>query len=339
MKKKYQWLILMSAVLMLIVANAINFGSEKEMSWSHRLLYLLALSIGITIHFSPILMVAHWMQDRMPGLAATGRRIFMSFATALPVTTVLMTITDLWIQHYSSNEVYAFNLKVLTLNLTQSAVACIYTIGLAEAFYHYGLLSRSEKEKAELLRINLYSQYDSLKQQVSPHFLFNSLNSLSSLISLDPPKAEMFVEEMSHVYRYLLQSNREELVPLQRELSFIQSYFHMLKTRFGEALQVYLTVEEEYYQSKIPPLTLQLLVENAVKHNEISTEKPLHIHISTNETGRLLVKNNLQKKLVALPSEKVGLANIMAKYRLLGYSEVEVEENPNEFVVSLPLIK
>ncbi|MBK9488505.1 MAG: histidine kinase [Haliscomenobacter sp.] len=182
------------------------------------------------------------------------------------------------------------------------------------------------------------AQYDSLKQQVNPHFLFNSLNSLSSLIGQAPDKAELFVQEMSQVYRYLLQNSRDELSTLQRELNFIHSYLHLLLTRFGTALQVQIDVANEFREFRIPPLTLQLLVENAVKHNEVSSEKPLKLTISIDQ-GRLKVSNNLQKRIITAYSEKIGLANIMARYRILGYPAVEVIDDGESFTVLLPLIK
>jgi sensor histidine kinase YesM len=339
MKKEYQWLILLAGVLLLVVSNAINFGPENEMSWQQKISYLLILTVVIAVQFFSVFAIGKWMQHRMPGLPFTYKRIIRSFAISIPLLAVLMTLSDLFLQYYSDNPVYAFGWKTLLLNLTQSAVTALYILGLSEAFYHYDQLNYAEKEKDELLRINLMAQYDSLKQQVSPHFLFNSLNSLSSLISIDPAQAEKFVEEMSEVYRYLLQSNQDELTTLGRELDFIKSYVHLLKTRFGEGLQVEIDVAEGLQQCHIPPLTLQLLVENAVKHNETSTTSPLYLRIFSQGNDRLAVVNNLQRRTITLPSAKVGLANVIARYRLLSYPYVEIRETETEFTVLLPLIR
>lgn len=338
MKKEYQWLILLAGVLLLVVSNAINFGPEDEMSRQQKFSYLLILGSSIAVQFFSVFAVAKWMQRRMPGLPFTYKRIIRSFAISIPLLATLMTLSDLFLQYYSSNPVYSFGWKTLLLNLTQSAVTALYILGLSEAFYHYYQLNHAEKEKDELLRINLMAQYDSLKQQVNPHFLFNSLNSLSSLISINPAQAEKFVEEMSGVYRYLLQNNQDELTTLGRELDFIKSYLHLLKTRFGEGFQVDIDVAEGARQYLIPPLTLQLLVENAVKHNETSTVSPLRLRIFTEGSDRLAVVNNLQKRKITLPSVKVGLANIVARYRLLNHPYVEIRETETEFKVLLPLI-
>ncbi len=339
MKKKYQWLILLAGVVLLTVSNAINFGSENDMSWLQKTSYLALLAMGISLHFSTVFLIGKWMQTLLPGLPFTLRRTLRAFVIAVPVLTVLMTLTDNGLRQFSDHPVYDWNWQTVLLNLTQSAVTTIYILGLAEAFYHYDQLNRSEKEKEELLRINLHSQYDSLKQQVNPHFLFNSLNSLSSLISIDPQKAEKFVEELSQVYRYLLQSNRDELTTLRKELDFIKSYLHLLKTRFGEGFRVNIDLPEAVMQDLIPPLILQLLVENAVKHNEISTAHPLHLSIRSQDGERLVVSNNLQRRKIIVPSDKVGLANIIARYRLLNHPYVEIRETEDEFTVILPLIK
>jgi sensor histidine kinase YesM len=220
-----------------------------------------------------------------------------------------------------------------------SLVLALAHVGIYEGIYYFQRLRKVEQEKEELIRINLQSQYDSLKQQVNPHFLFNSINTVSSLIDKDAMQAKKYLAEMSKVYRYLLRTNEEELTSLQNELQFLNSYFHLLKTRFGEGLYINLAIEDMYNFFMLPALTLQLLIENAVKHNRVDKASPLTINISTTENGWLCVRNNLQKRINTLPSTKVGLTNIMAKYRLLGQPEVMVQETAKEFVVLLPLIK
>jgi LytS/YehU family sensor histidine kinase len=173
---------------------------------------------------------------------------------------------------------------------------------------------------------------------VNPHFLFNSLNSLSSLIATDPGKAEEFVEEMSRVYRYLLKSNEEQLISLQKEIEFIESYNLLLKTRFGDGFLPEITVADDKSDCLLPPMTLQLLIENAVKHNIVDPDQPLVLKLYT-ERDKLIVSNNLQKKNKSVVSNKIGLSNIVSKYRLLNMPEVEIQETETQFKVILPLIK
>lgn len=205
------------------------------------------------------------------------------------------------------------------------------------------------RETEQLKKLHLQTQFEGLKSQINPHFLFNSLNSLSSLIEEDTEKAERFVEEMSSVYRYLLRSNETQLVRLSEELMFVNSYFHLLSTRYGENIRLEQAVDSNYTDFLLPPLTLQLLLENAVKHNVILPEQPLHIRIETvpsvnsseetEEAGRLIIRNNLQRKSTRVLSNQVGLVNITTQYQLLGGGEVVVKEEDDFFTVTLPLIR
>ncbi|WP_232541217.1 sensor histidine kinase [Spirosoma endbachense] len=199
-------------------------------------------------------------------------------------------------------------------------------------------LKRVEQEKEELRAENLQSQLDALKQQVNPHFLFNSLNVLDSLIEDDPPQARKFLEELSTVYRYLLRSNDHHLTDLDSELDFIHSYFSLLKTRHGSGLNLSVTINRDYQRFQLPPLTLQLLVENAVKHNIVLPDQPLQIDILTLDGPQLQVRNNIQRKTVRVLSNGVGLDNILRKYEMLKQPAPTIQEEHGQFVVTLSLI-
>ncbi len=183
------------------------------------------------------------------------------------------------------------------------------------------------------------SQIEALKNQISPYFLFNSLNSLSALIRSNPDEAEVFLDEMSGIYRYLLRKNSRRLISLQEELEFARSYPQLLKTRYGIGLHCELNVSECYHTRLLPPLTLQLLIENAVKHNVVSRSSPLYIRIFTNDEGWLTVANNLQEKKIAVESNKVGLSNISANYKLLNQPDIIIEKTDQTFSVILNLIE
>lgn len=210
--------------------------------------------------------------------------------------------------------------------------------GIYEALYFYTRLKQSEAEKKQLEKEKLWSQLEKLNQQVNPHFLFNTLNSLSSLITEDPLEAERFLNEMSKVYRYLLDNNKSELVTLQTELKFIQSFYQLLQLRYGKGIALTWPVATPYDNHLLPPLTLQLLVENAVKHNTTSKENPLKIEILVTEDAKLIVKNNLQKKTTKPLSHKIGLSNIAARYQLMEQDAIIVKEADGCFIVTLPLI-
>ena len=182
-------------------------------------------------------------------------------------------------------------------------------------------------------------QMRALQAQLSPHFLFNSLNSLSALIADEPTKAERFVDELSSVYRYLLQASDRELTSLCMEMKFINSYYHLLKTRYGQGIRLEIAIDNAYQECLLPPLTLQLLIENAVKHNIVSPTNPLTIKIFTDSQNLLVVRNNLQRKgLNRFSSTKKGLQNINMKYRLLNQPTIDIYESDEAFDVIVPLI-
>lgn len=223
-------------------------------------------------------------------------------------------------------------------NVFITVVSIVPIAGIYEGIFFFSRWKKTYVEAKELRKMNLQSQLDSLKAQINPHFLFNNLNSLSSLIQTDPERAEEFLEELSSVYRYLLQKNHGNTCSIREELQFIQAYFHLLKTRFGEGLFWENQLPDYFLDHQIPTLTLQLLVENAVKHNIISKSRPLTIRMYVTDE-KLIVENNLQKKIIAVPSNRIGLSSILQKYELLNQPGVEIVQNNEEFRVILPLIQ
>lgn len=212
------------------------------------------------------------------------------------------------------------------------------TLGIYEGAHLWQQWKRTFAEKEKLIQSEWQAKYDLLKAQINPHFLFNSLNSLSSLISENPEQAERFTDEMSRVYRYLLRSNDQELVPLAEELEFIRSYCHLLKTRHGDGFRLQIQVDAALQEFRLPSLTLQLLLENAVKHNTVLKEKPLIVSIRTCDQNSLVVENNIQKKSITVHSNGIGLANINAKFRLLNGESISINTSDDRFVVRVPLM-
>jgi sensor histidine kinase YesM len=194
------------------------------------------------------------------------------------------------------------------------------------------LLSKEQLEKEHVI-----SQNESLKSQINPHFLFNSLNVLSSLIHEDTNKAEEFIEEFASVYRYVLDVSGKPVISLKKELNFVHSYFFLQKIRFGENFKIEFDIDENIDMYLILPLSLQLLVENALKHNKVSKEHPLRIKIKI-EDGYLTIKNNLQVRNETIVSTGIGLKNIRERYFLYNKSQPVFEQTNDEFVAKIPLI-
>lgn len=209
---------------------------------------------------------------------------------------------------------------------------------LFEADFILTRLKETTIEKETLRQLAITQEFDTLKSQVNPHFLFNCFNTLSSLIAVDKQRAEQFLDELSKVYRYLLKNNEEGMSTVENEVRFIHSYFRLLQTRHGDAVKMNLQIDKQYYGYFIPSLTLQLLVENVVKHNSLSKNKPLIIDIFSTRGKQLVVNNNLQHRTVKVSSNGVGLENIRNKYNLLNQQGFQILSDNKNFTVVLPLI-
>jgi len=207
-----------------------------------------------------------------------------------------------------------------------------------EGIYYLNKSRTMQIERNELKKITAEQKLNTLKNQVNPHFLFNSLNTVVTMIPDEPKLAIEFVQNLSKTYRNILEVRDEKLIPIKQELIALDSYIYLLKTRFQGKIQIYNHLDRHLLDKFILPLSLQILLENAVKHNITSKSKPLRIGISE-EDGYIVVQNNLQKKEQQYNSTKMGLANIRSRYRLLVGEEILVEETADAFTVKLPIIE
>jgi LytS/YehU family sensor histidine kinase len=216
-------------------------------------------------------------------------------------------------------------------------------IGSALVFFYRFRLNKQKQiltleTKAEgLEKEKTLVQYESLKQHLNPHFLFNSLTSLRSLIKTDSKTATSFLDGMSKVYRYVLKSGDQELVRLQHELDFVRTFAELQKIRFREGLEVNINVGESFFGKYIAPVTLQNLVENAIKHNTADKDSPLVVEIFA-ENDYVIVKNNLQRYRIVETSNKKGLASLKTLYRYYSDKPVVITEDENHFTVKIPLL-
>jgi sensor histidine kinase YesM len=264
-----------------------------------------------------------------------GKRPIQRFSLELlllGVLTVLLTFLLRFPSYTDAHDLPFFSmfLGVLLINAFIVAVTDIVL------YYHQ---SHKKALDIEIIKKNKARfQYDQLKQQLNPHFLFNSLNVLDYLIHTDPDKASDFVGKLAGIYRYLLNKENEALVPLKEELDFALSYVDLLKERFDKGLAVTVEVPGACYGKQIIPCGLQLLIENATKHNVISPETPLSIHVFI-ENNFIVVRNNLQPRMHRRPeSAGVGLKNIEGQYGTAFHKTIEVHKTKNAFTVRLPLL-
>ena len=205
------------------------------------------------------------------------------------------------------------------------------------AFYFYRALQKREVKEQKIIAGTASARFDALKNQLDPHFLFNSLNVLTSLIEEDPYQAQKFTTSLSKVYRYVLEQKNKDLVTVDEELNFARTYVRLLKMRFEDSIVFDIPEQATEPEAKIVPLSLQLLLENAVKHNVVTSSRPLHIKVYEKE-GSLVVENNLQEKQVVKKSSGVGLQNIKQRYGILTDRQVHITRSSKDFSVALPML-
>ncbi|WP_081894456.1 2TM domain-containing protein [Muricauda sp. MAR_2010_75] len=205
------------------------------------------------------------------------------------------------------------------------------------AVYFYKNWQEKRVKEQKIIAGTASARFDALKNQLDPHFLFNSLNVLTSLIEEDPDQAQRFTTSLSKVYRYVLEQKNKDLVTVDEELNFARTYVRLLKMRFEDSIVFEIPEKCTIPDAKIVPLSLQLLLENAVKHNVVTSSKPLHIKVFE-QNGMLVVSNNLQEKQVVKKSSGVGLQNIKQRYNMLTDREVTITKNTLDFSVALPML-
>jgi sensor histidine kinase YesM len=229
--------------------------------------------------------------------------------------------------------------QVIKLSAIIITCAVFFLVNVYETVFAVRDMAADKINKEQLERARAEAELEALKNQIDPHFIFNSLNTLSHLIENKPAKAKQFNDSLADVYRYILQNKARDLVLLKEEINFLQHYFSLLKIRFEDAIGMNLAIPTERYDHYlIPPISLQILVENAIKHNEFSDNAPLQIDI-TMQGERLVVSNVVRKKELRKSSSKIGLLNLSERYKLTTDQALAIIEDDNRFVVYLPVLK
>ncbi len=299
---------------------------------------ILVSMVYTTIYWIVFRAVFVFVRYWFPGPEKTGQRI------GVQIVFILVTYFGLkaFLKDTISEQLHAFSGTIshpdTAIEPVSTLILTFLILAIYEGVYFFNLLNQSIVEKEQLQRAHIQSQLEGLKNQVNPHFLFNSLNTLAQLIPEDTEKAVRFVQKLSKSYRYILEIRDEKLICLGDELDFLKAFVFLLRERFGDNLQVEVDVPDEKLRAKVVPLSLQLLVENAIKHNIISKSRPLHISIYLENDKYLIVKNNLQLKNQVIKSTRMGLENIKQRYRFYSDELVQIKSTEAEFIVTLPLI-
>ncbi|UOQ55586.1 sensor histidine kinase [Hymenobacter cellulosivorans] len=287
--------------------------------------------------------VSDYLDRRRPWARGIGVRLLLqvlgSAGLALVIVNVPYTLFKFYSLRYLENPGSHYTLPIFLL--INGAALTLFGIvqGAQLGMQFLGRWRQAELQAERLQRESTQARLSALRQQVSPHFLFNNLNILSVLIDRSQPLAKEFVEQFAQVYRYVLSSQERELVPVAEELEMVQAYVFLLQQRFAAGLVVELDVPAVWHQHYLPPLALQMLIENAIKHNVVAASRPLVVAVRAQEEGTLLVTNNVQARGSQEKSTGLGLANIAKRYEFLSERRLRIEHGPTTFTVELPLLE
>ena len=276
------------------------------------------------------------VRRRFPHHHQTRKRWFFTFLEVLASFFIVNAVLDV-VQNVVGIHEHPPGTTKQDLHISSLMIIALVST-LYESIFLYHRWKETILEAEKLKRENVESQLEGLKSQVNPHFLFNSLNTLAYIIPEDSKKAVKFVQKLSKVYRYILEIQDVQLIALEEELHFLSAYNFLLKERFGDNLHISVEIPENCYRLQIVPLSLQILFENAIKHNIISKENPLHIDLWV-DSKHICVRNNLQRKPQVISSTKIGLQNIKNRYAYFTKEEVNIQETPGFFMVCLPLVR
>lgn len=293
----------------------------------------IVINSSITLMFS--LFIWYYNIYSLPKFSSqhTGKKLFngkllLSVLLGIAIMVVLVIAHQELFQVAQMDAPIMFELRGILINL----IVYMFLHLLFQNYQTQQMGVELERTKA----VNLGAQYELLKQQVNPHFLFNSLNTLKSMVDMQDPQSSDFILKLSDFYRFTLESRKMDLIPLREELQILDSYVYLLKARFEDGFILENEIEPKQYDLAIPPFSLQLLVENCIKHNVVSLDKPLKIRLYT-ENEFVVIENKIQLKRGAV-STGVGLDNINQRFIHLIHKEIEIDKDESTFKVKIPLL-
>ena len=310
---------------------SIKLNYDLWINFVHTFLY------GFTLYFANAILFMK-LDDIFDKERFNKKRVFIGFAgsflVSIGVIFLLRIFEDVIIE---GKPIRVFFENEKFSNYIVSIVITFFVTLAFHAFYFYKAYQESRLKEQKIIAGTANAKFESLKNQIDPHFLFNSLNVLSSLIEENPDNAQQFTTSLSKIYRYVLEQKDKELVTVAEELAFAKTYMNLLKMRFENSITYELPTNFDNPEAKVVPLSLQLLLENTIKHNVVSENKPLNIKIYIKDNF-LVVENNLQKKEVLQDRKGVGLQNIVSRYAILSERKVLIDENKESFAVYLPIL-
>jgi uncharacterized membrane protein len=314
----------------LILGKDIVFGKKMMVNFLFTTLYTFSLYGVNTLLY---ITLDNYFEDRF-----SVKRITVGFIGSFIVSLVIIFLIHVFEVVVFFNNSFEYFLArekpanyLFSIIITFFVTLSIYTVAL------YKLYNESKVKEQKIIAGTANAKFESLKNQIDPHFLFNSLNVLSSLIEENPNNAQRFTTSLSKIYRYVLEQKDKELVSVEEELAFAKTYMNLLKMRFENSLFYEIPKMAIDQDAKVVPLSLQLLLENTVKHNVVSEQRPLHIRIFM-ENNYLVIENDFQRKEVLQDRQGVGLQNIINRYEIITNRKVLIEQSEKVFTVKIPVL-
>ena len=329
-------ILILIVVPWLVILNRLIVGTLYFLDFTIFLPTIILTFISMFLSWKVHAWISVVLRERFPHESQATPRLLFAIPLFILITSLNLTLL-FWAYHALFIKIGNFRNDNYNIALVAGAVMNIFVTFVYEGIPRFEKWKAVLIENEQLKKEYMQSQLLGLKSQINPHFLFNSLNSLSSLINDDEQEAELFLDEMSKVYRYLLRNNDEELVPLQTELDFIRSFYYLMKTRHGRALELHIDVSEAEAEKCLPPLTLQMLLDDVFNSNAGTRDQPIVIRITANEAG-LEVCNNIHRRLTEDLGPSGNLENVINKFWLLCQKRVEVDETETSRVIRIPLI-
>lgn len=319
-------------ILLIQVAQGADLQSNLQLDN-----LLIVLLYTVLLHMANTGVFA--LMDRIfKGVKLSPKRLLVGFASSFVVSALVILLLNAFQSIVMQGRPFVQYVKEERLsNFYAPMVITLIITFFWHLFYFYKKYQENRVKQQKIIAGTASAKFETLKNQIDPHFLFNSLNVLSSLIEENPDNAQRFTTSLSKVYRYVLEQKDKELVSIQEELAFAKTYMNLLKMRFENSVFYELPENPANPDGLVVPLSLQLLLENTIKHNIVSQQKPLHIRIFE-ENGYLVVQNDLQKKEVLQDRRGVGLQNILSRYAIITSRKVQVEESEKYFTVKLPVL-
>jgi len=318
-----------------LISSLIMFNNLSFLRVWYAFLISGMYSVGIGTGCSLISVFLDWKID---WITQTRKRVFYGLASTLLYTTIIVFSVNYYrmviVQGQAGETFWSSD------RLFEHLYFIFLSLGIATFFHAKGFMLKWKQSMTiqnKMEKETLASQYEALKNQIDPHFLFNSLNVLSSLVDEDTEMAQKFIGRLSHIYRYVLDQKDKELVSIEDELNFAEQYVFLQKIRFEEGVNFSSNIEFSRLKDFTIPLAFQILLENIFKHNSISDEQPIFISIESQD-DYLIVSNNVNKKNTRQASHKLGLENIKARYKYFTDADVIIDETAEQFRVKLPLI-